>query len=67
MEKKEQEETARNAEAHQQKLGNLKAFVADTQTGEENTDSATVEGLNLTCLLYIFYMLVKSILLLVTD
>ncbi|XP_022746480.1 condensin complex subunit 1 [Durio zibethinus] len=45
MEKKEQEVTARNAEIHQQKVGNIEGFVM-AGNGEERAESDIVEGVS---------------------
>lgn len=44
MEKKEQEVTARNAEIHRQKVGNLEGFVMAGNNGEESAESDIAEG-----------------------
>ncbi|XVF07116.1 hypothetical protein REPUB_Repub06bG0110700 [Reevesia pubescens] len=44
MEKKEQEVTARNAEIHRQKVGNIEGFVKAGNDGEESAESDIVEA-----------------------
>lgn len=44
MEKKEQEVTARNAEIHRQKVGNIEGFVMAGKDGEEISESEIAEG-----------------------
>ncbi|KAF8395656.1 hypothetical protein HHK36_019606 [Tetracentron sinense] len=44
MEKKDQEITARNAQVHQQKVGNLEGLVAAKDFGEENAEADTAEA-----------------------
>ncbi|XVF56261.1 hypothetical protein PTKIN_Ptkin06aG0105000 [Pterospermum kingtungense] len=46
MEKKEQEVTARNAEIHRQKVGNIEGFVMARKDGEESAESDIVEGVS---------------------
>ncbi|KHG09428.1 Condensin complex subunit 1 [Gossypium arboreum] len=46
MEKKEQEVTARNAEIHRQKVGNMEGFVMAGNNGEESTESDIAEGVS---------------------
>ncbi|XP_039024885.1 condensin complex subunit 1-like [Hibiscus syriacus] len=43
-ERKEQEVTAKNAEIHRQKLGNVEAFVTNANDGEESAESEVAEG-----------------------
>ncbi|KAK8588828.1 hypothetical protein V6N12_023241 [Hibiscus sabdariffa] len=45
-EKKEQEATARNAEMHRQKVGNLEEFVTNANNGEESAESEIAEGVS---------------------
>ncbi|XWS43069.1 hypothetical protein CRYUN_Cryun16bG0069400 [Craigia yunnanensis] len=46
MEKKEQEVTARNAEIHRQKVGNIEGFVMAGNDGEESAESDIAEGVS---------------------
>lgn len=44
MEKKEQEVTARNAEIHRQKVGNIEGFPMARNDEEESAESEIAEG-----------------------
>ncbi|KAK8272946.1 hypothetical protein V6Z11_D11G371000 [Gossypium hirsutum] len=46
MEKKEQEVTARNAEIHRQRVGNMEGFVMAGNNGEESAESDIAEGVS---------------------